>query len=97
MVTQPFDILPDSTGNQIRAGVGLKLGDRAAINAFFIPQRNIDNIGINTEYQISRTGLFRNLVLQWERRIFEFGEDSFGNDLKETNDTFSILLNFSGS
>lgn len=77
--------------------MGLKLGDRAAINAFFIPQRNIDNIGINTEYQISRTGLFRTLVLQWERRIFEFGEDSFGNDLKETNDTFSILVNFSGS
>ena len=80
MVTQPFDILPDSTGNQIRAGVGLKLGDRAAINAFFIPQRNIDNIGVNAEYQISRTGLFRNLVLQWERHIFDFGEDSFGND-----------------
>jgi hypothetical protein len=96
-VRRLFDVLPDSTGNQVRGSISVDLDNQAAISAYFIPQRNINNFGVTGEYQFGESGMLQRLIIQWNRSVFDFGEDSFGNELREANDTFSILVNFSGS
>lgn len=94
---QLFDVFPNSTGNQLRASVGVNVTDNIALNAYLIPERNIDNFGVTGEYKFPNGGIFKSLIVSWDRSVFDFGEDPFDNELKEANDTFSVLLNFSGS
>ena len=90
-----FDVLPNSTGNQLRASIGVDLSNQMALGAYYIPQRGIESFGITGEYQFLNGGLFDSLIVQWNRSVFDFGTDSFDNELKTNNDTFSILLNIS--
>ena len=92
-----FDIFPDSTGNQVRAGIGVDIGDRATLSAFFIPQRDIESFGLTGEYQLGNEGLLKSVIVQWNRSVYDFGEDVFSNNLTDANDTFSVLVNFSPS
>mgnify|MGYP006271119445 CR=1 FL=1 len=87
-----FDIFPNSTGNQLRASVSIDVSNQLAVSAYFIPQQNIENFGITGEYQFAGKGIFKRLIVQWNRSVFDFGNDAFGNELKEANEQFRMAL-----
>ncbi|MFB6276263.1 MAG: hypothetical protein ABEI32_08990, partial [Halothece sp.] len=96
-LTRLFDVFPNSAGNQLRASVGIDVSNNTTVNAYFIPQRGVESFGISGNYQFTNDSIFNSLSVRWNRSVFDFGEDPFDNELKESNDTFSVLLNFSGS
>jgi len=96
-LTRLFDVFPNSAGNQLRASVGIDVSNNVTLSAYFIPQRGVESFGISGNYQFTNDSIFNSLSVRWNRSVFDFGEDPFDNELKDANDTFSVLLNFSGS
>lgn len=89
-VSQLFDLLPNSVGNKLRADVFLNLPGRIQLSAFVLPQRSIDNYGIQGQVRFSDRPGSPVFVFGWTRSLFDFGQDVLGNDLETSNDTFSL-------
>ncbi|TAF14746.1 MAG: hypothetical protein EAZ76_09325 [Nostocales cyanobacterium] len=91
-ISQLLDILPDSTGNKIQGSLTANLGRNASLTAYFSPQRNIDSYGISSRYSWGDSANLSSISFNWGRNIYDFGEDTFGENLQTTNDTFSVIF-----
>jgi hypothetical protein len=90
-VTQLLDLLPDSIGNKFQANLSFPLGENISLKAYLSPQKDIQNYGISLFYALNKKQN-TSLSFNWNRSIYDYGEDYFSNKLETTNDNFTLFF-----
>jgi hypothetical protein len=91
-ISQLLDVLPDAIGNKLQGSVTTALGNNGSLTAYLSPQRNINNYGISAKYNWLSSKTASSLILNWNRGIYDFGNDSLGKDLEINNNTFTLIF-----
>jgi hypothetical protein len=91
------DILPNSYDDRLAIDFSIRPINNLELSAYFAPvdqttSRSLWGLGIN--WQLQNEYNSPTLSLSWQNQEYDYGQDSFGNDLLVTDNVFTIFLRF---
>lgn len=85
------DILPESTYGT-KVNVGVKLGKRVNVGASAGIINGDINYGLKLKALLGNQPQLSVLEVGFDSSIFDYGQDSFGNNLRATTDNYSFKV-----
>lgn len=93
-VTKFFQVLPHSVDNLLTADIGIQLGQRGRLSAFWSPGKTSTNYGVVAQYRFGNAYNSPTVSLSWSRETYSLGIDQFNRPLSGKNDAFLVLFRF---
>lgn len=88
-------LLPNSVGNTLLANLEVKLNRQLKLSAYFTPinqNSSGSRFSATAQWQLSKSPNSPIFVAGWSNNEYNFGMDSFGQELRTTNNAFTLLL-----
>jgi hypothetical protein len=93
-ITKFFQVLPHPVDNLLTADIGIQLGQRGRLSAFWSPGRTANNYGVVAQYRFGDGYNSPTISFSWSRETYSLGVDQFDRPLSGKNDAFLVLFRF---
>ncbi|MGI0483838.1 hypothetical protein ACN4EK_00300 [Pantanalinema rosaneae CENA516] len=93
-VTKFLQVFPYSVNNTLTADIGIQLGQRGRLTAFWAPGKTSQNYGVSAQYRFGDGYNSPTLSLSWSRETYSMGLDQFDRPLSGQNNVFLVLFRF---
>ncbi|MBL1178677.1 hypothetical protein [Pantanalinema sp. GBBB05] len=93
-VTKFLQVLPHSLDSLLTADIGIQLGQRGRLSAFWSPGRVSNTYGVLAQYRFGDGYNSPTISLSWNRESYSLGVDQFDRPLSGQNNVFLVLFRF---
>lgn len=93
-ITKFLQVLPHSLDSTLTADIGIQLGQRGRLSAFWSPGKISSNYGALAQYRFGDGYNSPTISLSWSRENYSLGVDQFARPLSGRNDVFLLLFRF---